>query len=189
MKVGAARIQETQNVTNPEAQERAMYTQMRIGTAVVLAALTATGAAAETYKKYGSEAGWDIYVTEGQDRGCLISKNLTGDTQFQMGIVPAAEARGYLALYTKADAEVGTGEKISVLFDVDGQKFTGEATGAQMMEGYKGAYVWVDNPEFIYDLAKKETLTITPAGRDPIVLSLAGTDAALKALRACQEAQ
>ncbi|EHK53449.1 hypothetical protein MAXJ12_30212 [Mesorhizobium alhagi CCNWXJ12-2] len=85
-----------------------------IRTAVVFAVLTATGAAAETYKKYGSEAGWDIYVTDGQDRGCLMSKNLTEDTQFQMGIVPAAEARGYLALYSKADAEIGAGEKVSV---------------------------------------------------------------------------
>jgi hypothetical protein len=162
---------------------------MGIGTAVLFAVLTATGAAAETYKKYGSEAGWDIYVTGGQDSGCLIAKNLTDDTQFQMGIVPEAEVRGYLALYTKAGAEVGAGEEISVLFDVDGQQFSGEATGRQMMDGYKGAFVWVDNPEFIYDLAKKKTLTVTPKGRDPIVLSLAGTDAALKALRACQEAQ
>lgn len=166
-----------------------MYTHMGIGTALVLAVLTATAAAADTYKKYGSEAEWDIYVTDGQDRGCLIAKNLTAETQFQMGIVPDAQARGYLALYTKAGAGVGTGEEISVLFDVDGQQFSGEATGRQMMDGYKGAYVWVNNPEFIYDLAKKKTLTITPTGRDPIVLSLTGTDAALKALRACQEAQ
>ena len=32
-------------------------------------------------------------------------------------------------------------------------------------------------------------MTITPKGRDPIVVSLAGTDAAVKALRACQEAR
>ena len=40
-----------------------------------------------------------------------------------------------------------------------------------------------------YDLAKKKTLTITPEGRQPIVVSLAGSDAAFKALRACQDAQ
>lgn len=166
-----------------------MYIQIGIGAAVILAVMTAMGAAAETYKKYGSEGGWDVYVTGGQDRGCLISKNLTDDTQFQMGIVPEAEARGYLALYTKASSQVFEGEQISVLFDIDGQQFTGKATGRQMMDGYKGAHVWVNNPEFIYDLAKKETLIVTPAGRDPIVLSLAGTDAALKLLRKCQEAQ
>lgn len=166
-----------------------MYIKMRIGAAAIFAVLTATGAGAETYKKYGSEAGWDIYETGGQDSGCLMSRNLTPDTQFQMGIVPEAQARGYIALYTKKDTQVGTGEEISVLFDVDGQQFTGKATERQMMDGYSGAFAWVDNPEFIYELAKKKTLTITPAGRDPIVLSLAGTDAALKTLRACQEKQ
>ena len=75
-----------------------------------------------------------------------------------------------------------------MLFDVDGQKFSGEATG-QRIEGMDGAFVWVNNPDFIYDLAKKNSMTISPAGRDPIVLSLKGTDAAFKALRACQEAQ
>ncbi|MGO4840247.1 hypothetical protein AB4144_49170, partial [Rhizobiaceae sp. 2RAB30] len=161
-----------------------MYTLTKIGAALAFAAVAATGASAETYKKYGSEAGWDIYETGGQDSGCLMSRNVTPDTQFQMGIVPEAQARGYIALYTKADAQVGTGEEMSVLFDVDGQQFTGKATERQMMDGYKGAFAWVDNPDFIYELAKKHTLTITPAGRDPIVLSLAGTDAALKALRA-----
>lgn len=167
-----------------------MHTQMKIGAAaVVFAVLTATGAGAETYKKYGSEAGWDIYATGGPDSGCLISRNLTPDTQFQMGIVPEADARGYIALYTKEGTQLGTGEQVSVLFDIDGQQFTGEATGRQMMDGYTGAFAWVDNPVFIYDLAKKKTLTITPSGGEPIVLSLAGTDAALKALQACQEKQ
>ena len=105
-----------------------------------------------------------------------------------MGIDATGEKKGYIALYTKKDAAVSAGEKVSVIFDVDGQKFSGEATG-QQIEGMDGAFVWVNNPDFIYDLAKKNALTISPAGRDPIVLSLKGTDAAFKALRACQDAQ
>ena len=93
-----------------------------------------------------------------------------------------------MALYTKADASVASGEIRSVLFDVDGQKFSGEAKG-QVIGGYRGAFVWVNNAEFIYDLAKKKAVTITPQGGNPIVVSLAGTDAAFKALRACQAAQ
>ena len=91
-----------------------------------------------------------------------------------------------VALYTKADANVSAGETLSVIFDVDGQKFSGNAT-AQQMQGFRGGSVPV-NTNFIY-LAKKKTLTITPEGRQPIVVSLAGSDAAFKALRACQDAQ
>jgi hypothetical protein len=160
----------------------------RIGTALAIASLTVTAAAAQTaFKKYGSEAGWEILINE-TTKGCLIAQGVGGETQVQMGINPAAEQRGYLAIYTKRDAAVAAGEKLSVLFDVDGEQFSGQATG-QQMEGFDGAYVPVNNPQFIYDLAMKKTLTITPKGRDPIVLSLAGTDAAFKALRTCQEAQ
>ncbi len=145
-------------------------------------------AQAQAMKKYGSEAGWDIVVREDMGPGCLITKRLSESMQIQMGIDTTGSRRGYMALYTKADAKVASGEKRSVIFDVDGQKFSGEATG-QKMEGFDGAYTWVNNADFIYDLAKKKTLTITPQGRDPFAVSLAGTDAAFKSLRACQEAQ
>jgi hypothetical protein len=164
-----------------------MTTFTRIGAALAIATMAATGAIAQT-KKYGSEAGWDIFVNENTGPGCLIARKLDADTQIEMGIDTTADRRGYLALYTKADANVTAGEKISVIFDIDGQKFTGEATG-QQLEGFRGASVPVNNVDFIYDLAKKKTLTITPQGRDPIVINLVGTDAAFKALRACQEAQ
>lgn len=164
-----------------------MNTCTLIGTTLAIAALAATGASAAS-KKYGSEAGWDIFINENTGPGCLLARKLTADAQIEMGIDTTAGPRGYLALYTKADANVSAGEKLSVIFDVDGQQFSGQATG-QQMEGFRGAYVPVNNPDFIYDLAKKNKLTITPAGREPIVLSLAGTDAAFKALRACQDAQ
>ena len=57
------------------------------------------------------------------------------------------------------------------------------------MEGYHGAWVPVNNPDFACDLAKMETMTITVEGMDPIEVSLAGTDDAFKALRDCQAAQ
>jgi hypothetical protein len=120
--------------------------------------------------------------------GCLITKANADGTQIQMGIDATGKLRGYMALYTKADAKVASGEKLPVLFDVDGQQFSGEAKG-QVMDGYRGAFVWVNNVDFIYDLAKKKAVTITPEGGTPVVVSLTGTDAAFKALRACQDAR
>ena len=165
-----------------------MNTSIQIGMALGIAALTATGAAAQaTYKKYGSEAGWEILVNENTN-GCLMAKGVGTDRQIQMGVDMTTDQKGYMALYTKKGANVTAGEKISVLFDVDGEKFTGEATGVQM-EGFDGAYVHFNNPDFIYGLAMKKSMTITPQGRDPIVVSLAGTEAAFKSLRACQDAR
>lgn len=138
-------------------------------------------------KKYGSAGGWDIYVRQDLGPGCLIAKTADNGMQVQMGIDETGGRRGYMAIYTKADAPIAQGEKLSVMFDVDGQKFSAEPSG-QAMGGFVGATTWVTNPNFIYDLAKKKTLTVMPAGRTPFQLSLAGTDAAMKALRACQEA-
>ena len=165
-----------------------MNMHARIGIALVIAALSATAASAQAVKKYGSEAGWDIFIKENMGPGCLIAKKTSDVSQVEMGIDATGEKKGYLALYTKKDAAVSAGEQVSVLFDVDGQQFSGQAVG-QQIEGMDGAFVWVNNPDFIYDLAKKNALTISPAGREPIVLSLKGTDAAFKTLRACQDAQ
>lgn len=163
-----------------------MKMQIAIGFTAAFSTLFATGVMAQS--KYGSEAGWDILVKENMGPGCLITKSNADGTQIQMGLDATAALRGYMALYTKADAKVAANEKLAVLFDVDGQKFSGEAKG-QVMDGYRGAFVWVNNPDFIYDLAKKTAVTITPAGGNPIIVKLAGTDAAFKALRACQAAQ
>jgi hypothetical protein len=159
-----------------------------IGATLTAAAFAATNANAQI-KKYGSEAGWDIFVNDNMGPGCLAAKKLSPEVQIEMGIDATADAAiGYMAIYTKADAAIAEGEQLSVIFDVDGQKFSGVATG-QQMPGFRGGSVPVNNVDFIYDLAKKRTLTITPDGREPIVVSLAGTDAAFKALRTCQEAQ
>ena len=158
------------------------------GAALAVIALAVTGANAQT-KKYGSEAGWDIFVNDKLGPGCLIAKKLSPEVQLLMGIdASAAQKVGYMSLYTKADASVTEGQQLSVSFDVDGQKFSGTATG-QQLPGFRGGTVPVNNVDFIYNLAKKHTLTISPEGRKPIVVSLAGTDAAFKALRSCQDAQ
>ena len=67
----------------------------RVGTTLAIAAFTVTGAAAQTatYKKYGSEAGWDIYVNENTN-GCLMAQGVGTDNQIQMGIDMTTDQRG-----------------------------------------------------------------------------------------------
>lgn len=144
---------------------------------------------AQSPTKYGEEAGWEILVRPDMGPGCLITKsNPGGLTQVQMGIDATADLKGYMAIYTKKDANIAQGEEVSVVFDVDGQQYTGEAKG-QELDGFAGAFVWVNNPELIYELAKKKKLTITSPGRPELVVNLAGTDAAFNKLRECQAAQ
>ena len=53
--------------------------------ALAIVALAATGAAAQA-TKYGSEAGWDIFVRDDLGPGCLIAKKLSPEVQLQMGV-------------------------------------------------------------------------------------------------------
>ena len=55
-------------------------------------------------------------------------------------------------------------------------------TSCPKMEGFTGAYIRANNPDFIYELAKKYMLTITPQGRDPIMISLDGTQRCVQGL-------
>jgi hypothetical protein len=158
-------------------------------TGLTIGVLAATAAFAQTATKYGEEAGWEIMVKDDMGPGCVLMKsNPDGETQVQMGIDARDGPKGYLAIYTKAASAVKEGEELSVTFEVDGQEFSGQATGQQIGE-YRGAFVWVNNPDFIYDLAKKKTMRITIPGRDTLILNLDGTNAAFKKLRECQEAQ
>jgi len=164
-----------------------MNSYIRIGAALALVALGATDASAQ-FKKYGAEAGWEILIKEDLGPGCLMARKANDTSQVQMGIDATGEKKGYIALYTQKDANIQSGQKLSVIFDIDGQQFSGEAVG-QQIDGYDGAFVWVNNPDFIYELAKKKTMTISPAGRDTLIMKLEGTDAAFKALRECQDKQ
>ncbi len=158
--------------------------------AAVLTAFSANAAHAQV-TQYGSEAGWDILVNQQMGPGCFIMHTTPEGVQIQMGINRAKDApEGFIALYTQAPADVRAGQEIKVTFDVDGQKFTGDFKGQQYQDGWRGAYVRVNNPDFVYDLAKKYKLTITADdGRPPIVVDLTGTFAAFEALRACQKEQ
>lgn len=160
----------------------------RIGTALAVAALTAAGAAAQPIEKVGEAAGWEIAVNANMGPGCLVTKTVD-HLQVQLGInALAAEKTGYMAVFTRADVPVAQGEVVPVAFEVGGKSYEGVAFG-ERMEGFHGAWVPVNNPEFVYELAKQETMSIAVADLAPVEVSLAGTDAAFQAMRECQEAQ
>src|SRR4051794_15690494 len=109
----------------------------RVFSVLPIIALAATAADAQI-KKYGSEAGWDIFVNDNLGPGCVIAKKLSPEVQLLMGIdASGGQKLGYMALYTKADANVSEGQQLPVSFDVDGQPFAGTAT-AQQMPGFRG---------------------------------------------------
>ena len=88
-----------------------MQTYAAIGIALAIAALTATDTAAQEPKKYGSEAGWDIFIKDNMGPGCLVARKISAEAQVELGISTTGEKKGYVALYTKKDAASPQGKR------------------------------------------------------------------------------
>jgi hypothetical protein len=164
-----------------------MHRHILAGTTLAVALVAATGTFA-AITKYGEASGWEVAVNDAMGPGCLVMK--TADhLQVQIGLdATSTEPTSYMAVFTRADVPVVEGEVIPLEIEVGGRTFTGVAFGEQM-EGFQGAWVPVNNAAFVDELAREETMTVTIADLPPVEVSLAGTDAAFQAMRACQDAQ
>ncbi|MFD0980853.1 hypothetical protein [Tropicimonas aquimaris] len=149
-------------------------------------ALAASSTAVVGQEIYAEVAGWNVRVSEGL-KGCAIERTDADGFQTQIGI-DGNEELGYLALFTLADAGIDSRDTIITHFDLDGEKFEGGSV--RKVDGaYQGGYVYFNNPKFAYDLAKKQTLTITAESGREIVVDLTGTNDAMKVLEECQASQ
>lgn len=159
-----------------------------VSAALAVAAFAATAAGAQHIERVGEAAGWGIAVNPDLGPGCLITK--TADhLQVQLGVnALSPELTGYMAVFTRADVPVAEGEAVPVSFEVGGRSYDGVAFGEQD-KGFRGAWVPVNNDEFVFELAKQASMTITVADLPPVEVSLAGTDAAFAAMKECQEAR
>ena len=157
---------------------------------LIAAGLAAAGASAETFEKYATEGDWEIAINANKGPGCVAIQRFVDPTsQVQLGIdATSAETIGYIAILVEGVDGIKAGEAIPASFDVDGQVFAGTFTG-QQTEGFGGATAPVNNPEVIYDLGNNKTLTISYGQGKKVIVDLTDADAALAALRACQEAQ
>ena len=154
---------------------------------LALAALAgiSTASLAQTFEPYGEAGGWRVLANT-KMQGCLLEKRMQDNIDLQIGI-NKVDTRGYLAIFAPASLGISP-EGGSMMLDVDGESYTGTAVDIERPD-YVGGYFWFNNPDFIYDLENKNTLTLMVEGRDPIAISLEGTKAGAAAVRECQEAR
>ena len=57
------------------------------------------------------------------------------------------------------------------------------------MVRWRGGYAFFNNPAFVDEFARKNTMTITGPSNRPVSYALKGTTVALDALRQCQKEQ
>lgn len=159
-----------------------------IAAAACVAALTVPASASAAQLEYWGEAGgWDVLVDPSLGYGCLIQAEYTNGVVVRIGF-DLNEGAGYLTAFHGNWGDIEEGAEYDIAFDVDGQVYEGVAQGIYL-NGVPGADIYFDNPDFLWDIAAKYTLTLYNENGEVMAIDLGGTMAALEEAMDCQDSQ
>lgn len=166
--------------------------KLKLTTAAIVSAMAfstlAIAPQAQAQEPYTTVEGWSIFG-ETKKLGCVMERVVDTGFLVRMGKIKETNKFGYLAVYTQdKDVDIigGVVENEDVVFDLDGKRFTGTTVG-QFRDGWRGASVKANNPDFGTALAKSYVLTVNPDGDNPITISLDGTFKAMAETQACNQ--
>ncbi|OWU86241.1 hypothetical protein ATO6_05235 [Oceanicola sp. 22II-s10i] len=131
--------------------------------------------------------GWEILVDPTLGNGCLIQAEFDNGALVRIGF-DRTEDLGYITAFHDDWGDIVEDQVYPITFDLDGQSYDGEATGIYL-EGMPGADVYFDNPDFLFDLARKNTLTLHNESGGVMSIDLEGSFVALEAAIDCQDQQ
>lgn len=162
--------------------------------ALVLAAGTALAAgdvlpaAGTTFTPYGAVEGWNIFVNEDR-KNCMIESVDGNENVVQMGMTGVAGV-GYVGAFTKADIDLEPGQEgVAILIGDNLYMGTARRLTTSLRDGYKGAYVVSDDPQFMKDVMEQYQMIVLPESDAPLIISLEGTMKAIEAAMECTAAQ
>ena len=157
---------------------------MRIGAAAAVATLVSFGAQAQALQLVEKIGDWNLYFSEALGNSCLAERMDAEGRQFEVG-VDRKRQLAFAGLFAKTDAGMTNDKMVPVSFQLGDTTFTGEAT-QYSMEGTQGGFIYFNNLDFAYELAKQEELIINRADGEKVTVSLAGSAKAIDAVIACQ---
>ncbi|NDW46829.1 hypothetical protein G0P99_17920 [Ruegeria sp. PrR005] len=140
---------------------------------------------AQSLEHWGSSDYWDVLIDPTLGNGCLIQSTFTDGSTVRIGF-DRVQGAGYVTAFNEAWGDIVEGEWYPVLFALDGEEYEAEARG-MYLEGVPGADILFDNPDFLYDIAAKYTMTLYNENGEVMSIDLTGSMAALEAAIACQE--
>ena len=151
----------------------------------VAAVLMAGTADAQSLEQWGHVEGWDVMIDPSLGNGCLIQAAYQDGSLVRIGF-DRNQGNGYVTAFNMAWGDIEEGAFYPVLFALDGEEYNGEARGIWLND-VPGADIAFDNPDFLFDIAKKYTMTLYNESGEVMAIDLAGTYAGLEAAIACQE--
>jgi len=140
-----------------------------------------------THTKWGEIAPWVIMVDPEVGNGCYMENTFEDGTTVQVGFVPDRNG-GFFAAYNAAWTNVEDGAIGTVEFDFEKSLFRGEYVGVAKDDKF-GGYAFFNNPEFIKEFGKRNTVAIKGDKGNALDISLKGTTKAINAVRNCDAEQ
>ena len=153
-------------------------------TAAAFAALLPLSAVAQQLEPWGSAGGWDIMIDPSMGDGCLIQAAYSDGSVVRIGF-DRNQGMGYVTAFNESWGDIVEGEQYGILFDLDGQEYDAVATGLYL-NGVPGADIYFDNPDFLFDIAAKYTMTIYNENGYVTAIDLGGTMVGLEGAIECQ---
>ncbi|GAB5388220.1 MAG: hypothetical protein Alpg2KO_11880 [Alphaproteobacteria bacterium] len=155
-------------------------------TALFTAALSLPAtASAQSLEQWGHVAGWDVMIDPSLGDGCLIQAEYQDGSLVRIGF-DRTEGMGYVTAFNADWGDIEEGATYDITFDLDGEGYEGEATGIYL-NGVPGADIYFDEPDFLFDIAKKYTMTLSNDNGPVMAIDLEGTYKGLEAAIECQE--
>lgn len=130
---------------------------------------------------------WTIAVSSDDASKCYATRTLEGGSVVQIGTEPSLEG-GFFAIYNSAWTHVEDGYEGEIEFDFGVSRFGGDVVG-RIENGLPGGYAYFNNPEFVKEFSRRQTVNIKGKRGAEFELDLTGTSKAVRAVLACQDAQ
>lgn len=143
--------------------------------------------AAQNLQEYGTAGDWGILVDPAAGPGCLMQRMYDSGTLVQIGALPLRDG-AFLAAYNAEWTQISEGEEGVVTLDFGDALFEGEVVG-DIENDLPGGLAFFDNPDFVSEFAKRNTLKLSTKGGKGVEVDLRGSSNALNAVRACQDKQ
>jgi hypothetical protein len=154
--------------------------------ACIVATNVAPALAANDALRWGKSGGWDILIDPTLGNGCFIYTVYTGGIGLRLGFSPD-DGEAYLMVGSKSWASIEHGKTYSIELRMDRDApWRASATGVDF-DGLPLLMATTDDPDFLIDFAKKNSLQVTYRGSVVATLSLRGTYAAISEMLNCQE--
>lgn len=147
--------------------------------------LSATMASAQSLEQWGTAGGWDVMIDPSLGDGCLIQAEYSDGSLVRIGL-DRNEGMGYVTAFNMGWGDIEEGAVYDIAFALDDEVYEGEARGIWLND-VPGADIYFDNADFLFDIAKKYTMTLYNSEGEVMAIDLEGSYVGLEAVIMCQE--